>query len=232
VIRERIGKVRSALTRRSVDPGDPGPAAEVDQRVAASVTQLGLVARVVAPALAAQTLGQPLDLRPDGLWWQDTLGGPLPLSVPTPSTRAPGGPFGPSSPFSPSGPTDLSSSTGLSGLTRLDGQAIGAQAGALINEVIAPITVATAGLAPVSARVLWGNVASAVNGAARQLARARPDLAPAAWATAAEFFRRPELGTEPGPPGPDFRRSSCCLIYRLAPARAGAICGDCVLGGR
>jgi hypothetical protein len=177
-----------------------GPAADVDQRVAASVTQLGLVARVVAPALAAQALGQPLDLRLDGLWWQDTLGGPLPLSVPQPAAGPPATPPAP--------------------------------AGALIVEVIAPITAATAAAAPVSERVLWGNVASAVNGAAGQLARARPELAAAAWATAAAFFRHPRLGTEPGPPGPSFRRSSCCLIYRLVPGPAGAVCGDCVLGGR
>lgn len=199
VLLGRIGKVRSALTARSGDP-----ATDVDQRVAASVTQLGLMARVVAPALAALTLGQPLDLRPDGLWWQDTLGGPLPLSVPAPAAGAPSGPSAPS----------------------------GDQIGALIGQVITPVTVATAAMAPVSGRVLWGNVASAINGAARQVARGRPDLAPAAWAVAAAFFRRPELGTEPGPPGPAFRRASCCLIYRLAPGRTGAICGDCVLNDR
>ena len=90
----------------------------------------------------------------------------------------------------------------------------------LLDEVITPITVATAALAPLSSRVLWGNVASAVNGAARQVAAARPELATAAWAAAASFFRDPRLSTEPGPPGPSFRRSSCCLIYRLAPGRA------------
>ena len=54
--------------------------------------------------------------------------------------------------------------------------------------MITPITVATAALAPVSYRVLWGNVASAVNGAARQVAVARPELATAAWATAASVL--------------------------------------------
>ena len=98
--------------------------------------------------------------------------------------------------------------------------------------MITPITVAAAALAPVSSRVLWGNVASAVNGAARQVAVARPELAAAAWAAAANFFRDPRLGTEPGPPGPSFRRSSCCLIYRLAPGQDGPVCGDCVLAGR
>ena len=103
---------------------------------------------------------------------------------------------------------------------------------ALLDEVITPITVATAAVAPVSSRVLWGNVASAVNGAARQVAVARPELATATWATAATFFRDPRFSAEHNPPGSSFRRSSCCLIYRLAPGKNGPVCGDCVLGGR
>ena len=197
VLRERIGVVRAALAGRA-----GCDAAGIELRVAASVTQLGLVARVVAPALAAQTVRKPLDLRLGGVWWQDTVGGPLPLSVPRPAAAA-----------------------------SADPGSLPAMA-TLLDEVITPITVATAALAPLSSRVLWGNVASAINGAAGQLARARPDLADAAWAAAASFFRDPRLSTEPGPPGPSFRRSSCCLIYRLVPGRAGAVCGDCVLRDR
>jgi hypothetical protein len=192
-LRARIGAVRGALAARA-----GRPASGIELRVAASVTQLGLVARVVAPALAAQAAQHPLDLRPSGLWGQDAPGGPLPLSVPEPAA-APG--------------------------RARDAMVL------LLDEVITPITVTTGALAPVSSRVLWGNVASAVNGAASQIAVARPGLAAAAWATAATFFRHPRLGTEPSPPGPLFRRSSCCLIYRLAPG-TGSICGDCVLGGR
>lgn len=187
----RVGLVRGVLAARA---GCPPSGLEL--RVAASVTQLGVVARIVAPALATLTTGQPLDLRLSGLWWQDTAGGPVPLSVPEPE----GG--------------------------------VMASPEQLLDEVITPITVAAAALAPVSPRVLWGNVASAVNGAARQIAAARPELATAAWEAAASFFRDPRLGTEPGPPGPSFRRSSCCLIYRLAPGAAGPVCGDCVLARR
>ena len=201
-LQSRIDTIRGALAARS---GDGASVGGIDLRVAASVTQLGLVARVVAPALAAQAMGQPLDLRLGGLLWQDTVGGPLPLSVPEPTAGAHGHPAG---------------------------EPLGPPMATLFGEVITPITAATTGLAPVSDRVLWGNVASAVNGAAGQLARARPDLAAAAWAIAAAFFRDPRLGTEPGPPGPSFRRSSCCLIYRLAPGPGGPVCGDCVLAGR
>jgi hypothetical protein len=201
-LRARIELIRGALAARSGAPADG-----IELRVAASVTQLGLVARVVAPALAAQTVRQPLDLRLGGLWWQDVAGGPPPLSVPQPVAVAPGRPGD-----EPLGETLFSET--------------------LFGEVITPITVATAAVAPLSSRVLWGNVASAVNGAARQVAVARPELATAAWAAAASFFRDPRLSTEPGPPGPSFRRSSCCLIYRLAPGQDGPVCGDCVLAGR
>ena len=195
-LRDRIEAIRGALAARS-----GGPADGIELRVAASVTQLGLVARVVAPALAAQTVRQPLDLRPGGGWWQNTVGGPMPLSVP--------------------GPAAAGAESGSSPATAT-----------LLDELITPITAATAGLAPLSSRVLWGNVASAVNGAARQVAMARPELATAAWAAAASFFHDPRLSTEPGPPGPSFRRSSCCLIYRLAPGPGPSVCGDCVLAGR
>jgi hypothetical protein len=198
-LEQRISVVRDALAAQA-----GVPASGIDVRAAASVTQLGLVARVVAPALAAQAGQRPLDLRLPGLWWQDGPGGPLPLAVPGPAAE--------SIAAITAGTSDLASD--------------------LVDEVIAPITRTTAALVPVSPRVLWGNVASAVNGAASQVARTRPDLAPAAWATAAAYFRHPRLNSEPGPPGPSFRRSSCCLIYRLEPGPAVAVCGDCILGDR
>src|SRR5439155_9617285 len=82
----------------------------------------------------------------------------------------------------------------------------------------------------VSPRVLWGNVASAVNGAATMIAAARPDLAGPAVEAAAALLADPALtGTYQGRPGAAFRRRNCCLIYRLSPERP-AYCGDCVLG--
>jgi ferric iron reductase protein FhuF len=94
------------------------------------------------------------------------------------------------------------------------------------------MTVAVARLVPVSDRVLWGNVASAVNAAAAQVARQRPDLAREGWQAARRLFAEPWLRGEPGPPGPAFRRASCCLFYRLEPGKSSAVCGDCVLAGR
>jgi ferric iron reductase protein FhuF len=100
----------------------------------------------------------------------------------------------------------------------------------VIDDLVAPLTGAAGALVPVSPRVLWGNVASAISSAAGQIAAQRPGLAEAAWAAAREFAGHPQLSQERAVPGPGFRRSSCCLIYQLTAGPARAICGDCVLG--
>lgn len=90
--------------------------------------------------------------------------------------------------------------------------------------------VAAVAVFSVSRRVLWGNVASAVNGAATMIGAARPDLASRAIAVADELLDAPPLRGA-GVRGADgrFRRRSCCLIYLAGGGRA-AVCGDCVLG--
>jgi hypothetical protein len=196
-LRTRVAAVRAALAARG------GVAeAEVEPRVAASAVHLGLVARLVAPALGAAVLRRPVDMRPGGLWWQDATGGPAPLSVPGPATDG-----------------------GLEGTA-------GERDRLLMDDLIGPVTAAVAVLVPVSARVLWGNVASAVNAAAVQVARRRPDLAAGAWRAAGHLLASPALRGERHLPGPAFRRSSCCLFYRLARGNPAAVCGDCVLIGR
>lgn len=197
----RIGSARAALAERAGRPGE-----QIEPRVAASVTHLGLTARMIAPAVAAAAAGHRLELPLAGLWWQDTLGGPVPLSVPE-LGRPPAAPG--AAPGAPAGPECLR----------------------VLDEVVAPLTEAVAGLVPVSPRVLWGNVASAVNSAAVQVAAGRPDLSDRAWAVAAAFLASPRLSREARRPGPAFRRSSCCLIYKIAPGRASGVCGDCVLAG-
>ena len=193
-LRDRIDSVRAALAARGGLAVD-----DIEPRVAASAVHLGLAARLTAPAFGAAVLRRAVDLRCDGLWWQDRSGGPVPLSVPA------------------------SADTGLSQ---------GEWPRPLFAELLAPMTVAVARLVPVSDRVLWGNVASAVNAAAAQVARQRPDLAREGWQAARRLFAEPWLRGEPGPPGPAFRRASCCLFYRLEPGKSSAVCGDCVLAGR
>jgi hypothetical protein len=195
----RIGSVRAALASRGGRPVD-----EIELKVAASVTHLGLVARLIAPALAAIASQRRLDLRLGGLWWQDKLGGPVPLSVPERDYPVPG-------------PGESHGSVAAHDCHRL------------VDNVIAPITSTISGLVPVSRRVLWGNVASAVNSAAQQVAAQRADLGRQALTTAAAFLSSPRLTQERQLPGPGFRRSSCCLIYRIAPDRGQGVCGDCVL---
>lgn len=187
----RIDAVRAVLAGRA-----DRPAVQIEPRVAASVTHLGLVARLIAPALAAAAAGHQLGIRLCDVWWQDTLGGPVPLSVPVPP------------PATASDPPD---------------------AQGLLDELIAPLTAQISSLVTVSPQVLWGNVASAVNAAATQVAARRPDLARPAWATAAALFASPRLSRERQPPGPAFRRASCCLIYKIAVGRSQGVCGDCVL---
>jgi len=212
----RITAVRAALAARS-----GRGALEVEPRVAGSAVHLGLVARLIAPALGAAVLRCPIDPRPGGLWWQDEFGGAMPLSVPAPAATAPAG-IAP--PVAASGPVAAAGS----GADLASGERDWERG--LLDETIGPVTAAIAGLVPVSGRVLWGNVASAVNTAAAQVARRRPDLVPDAWQAAARLLADPRLRGEPCPPGPAFRRSSCCLFYRLAPGDPTALCGDCVLG--
>jgi ferric iron reductase protein FhuF len=88
--------------------------------------------------------------------------------------------------------------------------------------------------ASVSERVLWGNVASAINSAAALIAVNRPDLSARASAVTTELAAElPVRPTESGF-GPHFRRNSCCLIYRIALVRGdvqsalNTVCGDCI----
>lgn len=75
VLEDRVTRVRAALAHgRSPD--------SVELRVAASVTQLGLVARLIAPTIATAALQVTRTaIVPNDFWWQDQLGGPFPLSI-------------------------------------------------------------------------------------------------------------------------------------------------------
>lgn len=97
------------------------------------------------------------------------------------------------------------------------------------DSAVATITGAFSGFG-VGRKVLWGNVGSAANSAAKLIAQARPDLAEAAWAAADEILADPRVDGGVLRAGPRFRRNSCCLIYQLADDRS-AYCGDCVLHG-
>ncbi|MGW7490672.1 (2Fe-2S)-binding protein [Streptomyces sp. NPDC054786] len=201
------GVLRERVTavRAALAAGSGRPAEAVELRVAASVAHLGLVARVISPMLGLAAL-HGLPSRPptlDDLGWHSGLGGAFPLSLPRETVAA-----------------AAMSSTGS-----------GAGAvGDMLDGPISDLVDAVAAYS-VSRRILWGNVASAVNGAAAGIVSAAPALARPARTAALLFLRRPQLrdahtlDVRNG----RFRRRSCCLIYRAAPDAAGATCGDCVL---
>ncbi|MGK4584761.1 (2Fe-2S)-binding protein [Kitasatospora sp. HPMI-4] len=97
----------------------------------------------------------------------------------------------------------------------------------VVATVLAPLaaTVRTATATPVSERLLWGNAASALVGAVRQLLAHRPDAERTAWPLAAELLGRAPLAGTGTLHGTAYRRSTCCLYYR---APGGGLCGDCV----
>ncbi|MEU8782394.1 (2Fe-2S)-binding protein [Streptomyces sp. NPDC048637] len=196
---------RVASVRASLAANSGRPPGAVEPRVAASVAHLGLVARVISPVLGLAAL-HGLPSRPltrDDLWWGSALGGAFRLSLPREKVTPVSG-----------------------GGTR--------PAGAIAADMLAgPVRDLVDAFAPfsVSRRILWGNVASAVNGAATGITAAAPSLAQPARAAALAFLQQPPLrdthtlDTRNG----RFTRRSCCLIYRAAPDAAGAVCGDCVL---
>jgi FhuF 2Fe-2S C-terminal domain len=153
-----------------------------DLRVAASVTQLGLVARLLSPVLAAAVRHRVLLDLGSG-YWQPPLTSTFALSLPVPRP-------------------DVSDR---------------ALAELVTSGPVAELTATTGRIGAVSPRVLAGNLASAVNGAALQLGPAAAPLAAAMLAA---------IPGEDGAPGPAFRRRSCCLRYRV---HGAGYCGDCVL---
>jgi FhuF 2Fe-2S C-terminal domain len=97
----------------------------------------------------------------------------------------------------------------------------------LLTDVLAPLAEALGQRYSLSQLVLAGNIASAVFGALRMIATARPELAAAAREIGATLLTGPLAGT--GELREGFVRSSCCLYYRIP---GGGYCGDCVLADR
>jgi hypothetical protein len=79
-----------------------------------------------------------------------------------------------------------------------------------------------------SPQVLWGNVASALGGAAGMIAR-QSAFGARAFALVEEMLARPPLLGSATVTGLSLRRNNCCLYYRIP---GGGTCGDCVLSSR
>ncbi|MFE9927066.1 (2Fe-2S)-binding protein [Streptomyces sp. NPDC005774] len=103
---------------------------------------------------------------------------------------------------------------------------------ALNEQVMRHLQALAAGLhVRIAPRLLDGNAASALVGAAHVLLAARPGLREPLTGLTAELLGTGRLAGTGVITGPDltFRRRSCCLYYR---APNGSKCGDCCLAGR
>jgi FhuF 2Fe-2S C-terminal domain len=201
VLAARISAVRDGLAAAA-----GCPASRIELRVAASVAQLGIAARLISPALGSAVLGVPLGIDAGQARWIPAIGGPFPLSLALPGGTAPPGRPHPAA---------------FAEVVRPLAELLAGPVRALVG-MTAPM---------VSRQVLWGNVGSAINGAAAMISTARPPLRQRAIRVSAAALGSPELaGGYRGQPTTSFQRRSCCLIYRLA--GDPQYCGDCILNAR
>lgn len=199
-LRERV-----AATRRLLALGSGLEVDAIAQRTAASLTVLGLVARIVSPLMGAGLLTSVLPVLSPGAW---LIGPSRPGSVAVAGHSYAG--------LMCAGAEDLADA-----LTER-----------CMEPVVRPLLDMVADSFGVSGKVLRGNVASAVAGAAGLCIRARPDLSAQAGALVGALLSDGLLeGTgswgRPDPTHPEwsFVRRSCCLLYRLPGAEP---CGDCI----
>ncbi|MBC9725928.1 (2Fe-2S)-binding protein [Streptomyces sp. TRM68367] len=116
----------------------------------------------------------------------------------------------------------------LSGVRPLPGDAA-TLAGTVLDDHLEPLTATLRVRYRLASGLLWGNAASALAGAARQLdgwarAHGRTDAAARARSLSADLLAHPRLAGTGTLTGTAFRRRSCCLYYRVP---GGGVCGDC-----
>jgi len=208
ILADRLQSARASLAASS------GQGLEaVELRVAASVTHLGLAARVLSPLLALAVLHgrtAPVSLR--DLRWQPTAPGVFPLSIADLDNA------------------DAVPGTGPSADTNPD-KRVDAFAQDTVRTIADELCAATRPFG-VSEHVLRGNITSALAGTCAALGAALPDQRPRSQAAFSRLRSHPVLaGTSQTSLDGRFQRRSCCLIYRAAPDRNGMVCGDCVLLG-
>ncbi|MEO6501489.1 MAG: (2Fe-2S)-binding protein [Jatrophihabitantaceae bacterium] len=220
VLEAQVAVVRAALAEASGRHPD-----EVEPRVAASMTQLGLAARLICPALGMAVLtGRLLRVDAARMRWRPGPGGAVALSI-RDDALAPAG----SAAVNPAAFDDMAlDDMALDDMALADMALADALAGTVIDGPVRALVEAGARLA-VSPQVLWGNVASVLNSARTLVGAVEPALLEPTDQLVSRLLSRPPLhGTHQGSAAAGFRRRSCCLMYRLAPAQA-PVCGDCVL---
>ncbi|NGO74234.1 ferric iron reductase [Streptomyces sp. YC504] len=188
----RVGKVASAIGAQ-------------EPRIAVSIAQLGLAARLWSIALGSAALhGRIPDLDPARLHWDPDASAPDDLALIGNECADAARPGVASRPA-----TDLVAT--------------------VLDQHLAPLAAAVRAEFRISEALLWGNAGSALAGAARELHRwaqrtGHPHAAVRARALTEVLFEDPRLSgtgtfTEAG-----LRRRSCCLYYRIP---GGGVCGDC-----
>jgi hypothetical protein len=197
-LRRRVGTTRALLAAA------PGRALrDVEDRVAASLTSLGLAARLASPPLGAALLTGQFPVVPPGAWLVGPPG-PGPIGM---AARAEGG-----LPWTT--PADVARH-----LVRYS-----------LEPVVLSVLEAFGTGFGVPARVLAGNAASAVAGAVQMIAAQRPELAgPAAEILAVLLAEGSLAGAGTWAPAErrPFTRCSCCLLYRVVDGPPP--CGDCLV---
>jgi ferric iron reductase protein FhuF len=196
---------RVGVARRTLSAMTGLRADEAGEREVASITFLGWASRLVSPLLGAVATAAALPQPEVGqLRWRAVSGGPLPLAY---------------------------AQMGLLDVSGLTGGEVAEAIGGL--PALEPMVAVFAGRFHLPEHLLWGNVASALGGAAGMIADTAPEHAErAADVTAALLDRAPLAGTarlERPDPARDrwfLVRHNCCLYYRIP---GGGTCGDCVL---
>jgi iron complex transport system ATP-binding protein len=99
-----------------------------------------------------------------------------------------------------------------------------ALAALVLDRHLDPLAVALRRLGPISEKLLWGNSASALLGAALVFDRDRATTS--GWQLARSICADPRLSAAVCFDDSGYRRTSCCLYYRTP---HGGLCGDCAL---
>ncbi|MCK1797340.1 (2Fe-2S)-binding protein [Streptomyces sp. XM4193] len=192
-----------------------------EPRVAASIAQLGLAARLWSLALAVTVVERrpPEEFDPVRLRWDSAGSTPDDLwLVPAPEGPVPPAPAADRPRVAAPEPSREELAAGLFSL--------------VAERHLVPLAAAVRTVTPVSERLLWGNSASALAGSLQQLRvwcqeRDRPDDAALARSLVGDVLRHRVFRGTGTLTGAEFRRTTCCLYYRAG----GGLCGDCVFRG-
>ncbi|OMC38788.1 hypothetical protein A5740_01650 [Mycobacterium sp. GA-1841] len=186
-------------TRAATASGFGIDAADIPVKAAASSLHLAITARLLSPAVGAAVCLDAIPLlTPDSVFWQQD------------SSHRP-----------------LLGSRGVEWVTETDahrGAAVIAES--LIATVLSLLNATMREAVSLPPQVMWGNVASAANGAVTVLGATRPDAAPRGRELVAALIAIEPLRGAADVAGQRFRRRNCCLFYQVP---GGGYCGDCVL---